>query len=107
MEINSVELKERINNGEKIIIDFWAPWCGPCKVMKPIFERVAKSVNDSNEGVKLYTMNADENKQMLVDLNIRSIPTIKSFSNGKEVSSHSGVMMDGGLNELVNKLKNG
>ena len=52
MEISSVDLQQKINNGEKIIVEFWADWCGPCKMMKPIFERVA-STNTSE--VQMYT----------------------------------------------------
>jgi len=43
MEISSVELQQKINAGEKLVVEFWAEWCGPCKMMKPIFERVASS----------------------------------------------------------------
>ena len=42
MEITTEELKQKIENGEKLVVDFWAPWCGPCKIMKPIFEKVSQ-----------------------------------------------------------------
>ena len=56
MEISGIDLKEKIKNGEKLIVEFWAEWCGPCKMMKPIFERVASN-NDTE--VQMYTMDID------------------------------------------------
>ena len=44
MEINSVELQKKIQNGEKVVVDFWAKWCGPCKVLKPTFEKVSQNI---------------------------------------------------------------
>ena len=82
MEITSVELQEKINSGKKVIVEFWAEWCGPCKMMKPLFERVA-SQNTSN--VEMYTMNVDLNKEIGASLGIRSIPTIKVFQKSKNL----------------------
>ena len=59
MEITSVELKEKINKGEKLIIEFWAEWCGPCRMMKPIFERIS---TENTSDVQMYTMNVDLNR---------------------------------------------
>ena len=49
MEISGIDLKEKIKNGEKLIVEFWAEWCGPCKVMKPIFERVSNSNENDDD----------------------------------------------------------
>ena len=67
MEISSVDLQQKINNGEKLIVEFWADWCGPCKMMKPIFERVA-SQNTSE--VQMYTLNIDNNREVAMSLGI-------------------------------------
>ena len=87
MEINSVELQQKIKNGEKVIVEFWAEWCGPCKMMKPIFEKVASS-NQSD--VKMYTLNIDNNHEIAVSLGVRSIPTIKMFNSGQVVQTKVG-----------------
>jgi thioredoxin 1 len=101
MEITNSELKEKLNNGEKVIVEFWAEWCGPCKMMKPIFERVASN-NDTE--VQMYTMDIDQNRDYAQTLGIRSIPTIKSF-NGSEVTNTSvGVVSEQSIKEMVTLL---
>jgi thioredoxin 1 len=107
MEITQELLTEKINNGEKLIIDFYAPWCGPCRMMKPTFERVAEGVNSTDAGVKMYTLNVDENMELAATLGIRGIPTIKVFNEGKEVNSKSGLLLETQITELVYTLING
>ena len=104
MEITSVELQEKINSGKKVIVEFWAEWCGPCKMMKPIFERVA-SQNTSD--VEMYTMNVDFNKEVGASLGIRSIPTIKVFQNGDIIDTKVGMMNEGQINGILTELING
>jgi thioredoxin 1 len=101
MEITSIELQEKINNGEKIIVDFHGLWCGPCKMMKPIFEKVA---NDNDTEVQLYTMDVDLNTEMAVSLGIRSIPVIKIFDDGQLVDSKLGVLNETQIKELISNL---
>ncbi len=104
MEISSVELQQKINNGDKMIVEFWAEWCGPCKMMKPIFEKVA-STNESE--VKMYTLNIDNNREVALSLGIRSIPTVKMFNSGSVVETKVGIMNEGQIKELVTELING
>ena len=104
MEISSVDLQQKINNGEKLIVEFWAEWCGPCKMMKPIFERVA---NTNTSEVQMYTMNIDNNREVAVTLGIRSIPTIKIFNSGQIVQTQVGVLNENQINGLVTELING
>jgi thioredoxin 1 len=104
MEINSVELQQKINKGEKLMVEFWAEWCGPCKVMKPIFEKVASS-NQSD--VQMYTLNIDNNREVAVSLGIRSIPTVKMFDAGQAVQTKVGLLSENQINELVKELING
>jgi thioredoxin 1 len=101
MEISGKELQEKINNGEKIIVEFWAEWCGPCRVMKPVFERV-ESNNDTV--VQMYTMDIDQNRDYAQTLGIRSIPTIKLFSNGNVTDTVVGVIGEERIKSLVNNL---
>ncbi len=107
MEISSAELQEKINKGEKLVVDFWAEWCGPCRMQKPIFEQVSKSAIENNSEVSYYTFNVESDKTFASSLGIRSIPTIKSFSNGGEVTTKVGVMDESQLKSLENILING
>lgn len=104
MEITSIELKEKIKNGEKVIVDFWATFCGPCKMMKPIFETVGNQVKENGSTVQLYTMDIDNNRDFVIELGLRSVPTIKGFSNGKEVFSEVGAKPHAAILEMVNRL---
>ena len=107
MEITQELLQEKINNGEKLIVDFWAPWCRPCGVMKPVFEKVSEEYRNENSEVQLFTLNVEENKEFASQLGIRSIPTVKSFSDGKEVYSQPGMQMEGQIKQLVTNLIDG
>jgi thioredoxin 1 len=99
MEITALELQEKINKGEKIIIEFWATWCGPCKMMKPVFERVASSNTSSTQ---MYTMNIEENKDFAIQMGIRSIPTVKVFNNGELTDTKVGVLNESQIKSLIN-----
>ena len=104
MEITSTELKERINNGEKLIVDFWAPWCGPCKIMKPMFDAASKELQEQNSNVKLYTFNIEDDRDFVSELGLRSVPTIKAFSDGKEVFTEVGLKQKNAIMEMTNRL---
>jgi thioredoxin 1 len=101
MEITAKELQEKINNGDKIIVDFHGLWCGPCKMMMPVFERVAQN-NDTD--VQLYTMDIDKNREFVSSLGIRSIPTIKIFDGGEVKDTKVGVIAEQSIKELVSNL---
>lgn len=102
MEITSKELQAKIEAGESIIVDFWATFCPPCKVYKPIFEKVAESTD-----IQMYTMAVDskENESYAVSLGIRAVPTTKSFKAGGEVFSKSGLISEGELKGIVENVK--
>ena len=104
MEISSIELREKINNGEKVIVDFHATWCGPCKMMKPTFERLT---NENTTEVGMFTMDVDANRELAMELGIRSVPTIKVFDGKNVVSTKVGVLSEGQIKELVTDLING
>ena len=101
MEITGNELQEKINNGEKVIVEFWGTWCGPCIMMKPTFEKVA---NENTSDVQMYTMDIDENKDFVLSIGIRSIPTIKTFNNNELVETKVGVLNEGQIKDLVENL---
>lgn len=103
MEITSELLKEKINNGEKLLIDFYTRWCGPCKIMKPTFEKISEEIKNSGSDVQMYTMDVELNQEFARELGIRSIPTIKGFSNGNEIISEAGLKQEGIILEMVDK----
>ena len=104
MEITTQELKEKIENGDKFLIDFYGQWCGPCKVMKPWFEKVAKEMNEKN-GVKLYTYDIDKDKEFVInEIGIRSVPTIKGFANGEEVYHSTGVLREEQIKSVASQI---
>jgi thioredoxin 1 len=98
MNITKEELQNKINGGETVIVDFWAPFCGPCIAMKPKFEKIAQSAK-----VEMYTMDVMDNQEFASSLGIRAIPTIKVFSNGNVVESHTGSLTEGALLEMSKK----
>jgi thioredoxin len=104
MEINSVDLQQKINKGEKVIVEFWAEWCGPCRMMKPIFEKVS---TENTSEVQMYTLNIDHNREIAVALGIRSIPTVKVFNSGQIIETKVGLLNEGQINEMVKELING
>lgn len=107
MEITSEELKQKIENGEKIIVDFHAKWCSPCGMMKPIFEKIAEQYRNEGSPVQLYTMDVEHNRDIAVKYGVRAVPTIKVFNNGDVVDSKTGVQMEGQIKDLATNLLNG
>lgn len=104
MEISSVELQEKINKGEKIILKLGATWCGPCKMLKPIFEKVT---NENTTDVQMYTLDVDLNREIAISLGVRSVPTIKLFIAGEVIDTKVGVQSEAQLNDMINTLING
>jgi len=101
LELTNTTFDEVIVNSElPVIVDFWAPWCGPCKMMAPNFERAAQ-----NFPLKaLFSKVNTENEQNLgARFNIRSIPTIIVFKDGREVERVSGALDVNALNSLASK----
>ena len=101
MEITAKELQEKIDNGEKLIVKFGGTWCGPCRMMKPVFEKVSQN-NDSD--VQMHTVDIDENRDFAIKYGIRSIPTIKVFNGGEVKETKVGVLTEQGIKELVSNL---
>jgi thioredoxin 1 len=104
MEISSIELQKKINNGEKIILKLGATWCGPCKMLNPIFEKVSK---ENTTEVQMYAMDVDLNREIAMSLGVRSVPTIKVFDGGNVINTKVGVLYEEQIKELVQELTNG
>ena len=95
-QLTTEQLKEKMQNGENFVLDLYATWCGPCKIMLSNLEKVNESLIKESTGeskYKIYKYDIDTDKEFVVsELGIRSIPTIKIFKEGKEVFSRPGVM---------------
>ncbi len=89
---------EVINSDKPVLIDFWASWCGPCKMMSPIFEEVAEEVED----VKFGKVNVDEESEIAEKYSVMSIPTLVLIKGGKEVLRSVGVKPK---REILNMIK--
>ncbi len=77
-----------------VLVDFWAPWCAPCRAIAPIIDELSKELGGK---VKMVKMNVDENSDVPMKLGIRSIPTLKLFVNGSEVNQ----MVGGASKEVI------
>lgn len=95
-ELDLQSLMKEIENG-KAIVDFWAPWCGPCKMFGPTFESVSKDTKD----VKFFKVNVEENPEAASQLGINSIPCVVSFKDGEEVNRFNGVKSEDALKETI------
>ena len=83
------------------IVDFWAPWCGPCKQLTPVLEKVIESKKGK---VILAKINVDENQGIAAQLNVRSIPTVYGFVDGKPIDAFQGAQPESKIEEMVKKL---
>ena len=93
---------EVLNFSAPVLVDFWASWCGPCRVQGPIVEELAKDMKDKT--VKIGKLNVDENSNTAQQFNIMSIPTLIIFKGGKVVESMVGVQSKESLTEKINAL---
>ena len=81
LELNSTNFDSTVAEGVTLV-DFWAPWCGPCRMVAPVIEELAEEMGDK---VKVCKVNTDENQDIAVKHGIRSIPTIMFFKDGQQV----------------------
>jgi putative thioredoxin len=84
-----------------VLVDFWAPWCGPCKQLTPILEKL---VNKKNGKIILAKINVDENQGIAGQLNIQSIPTVYGFVDGKPIDAFQGAQPESKIEAMINKL---
>jgi len=104
MEINFTDQNfeiEVLKSEKPVLVDFWAPWCGPCQVMGPIIEELAKEVEGK---IKIGKMNVDENPKIAEEYAIMSIPSLKVFKGGKVVKEFVGLQAKESLKGELEKI---
>ncbi|MGE5795079.1 MAG: thioredoxin TrxC [Bacteroidota bacterium] len=99
VELNAAALERQVSSSDlPVVVDFWAPWCGPCKMMAPHFERAARELAPE---VILAKLNTEEEQSAAAKYDIRSIPTLIAFKGGREVGRQSGAMDSANLTRWV------
>lgn len=93
--------EKETNKPNLVVVDFFATWCGPCRILGPILENVAGEVKD----VDIYKVDVDENEKIARNFGIMSIPTIVLIKDGKEVARNVGLMNYDNLLEFINQHK--
>ena len=104
MDITATDFEREVIEGSKqqlVLVDFWAPWCGPCRALTPVLEKVSA---EYGERVKLVKINSDENSEISTAFGIRSIPNVIAFRDGKAVSQFLGALPEGQVRAFVEKL---
>ncbi len=103
IDVNETEFNDKVveaSENKLIVVDFWAPWCGPCKQLTPILEKI---ISKSGDKITLVKINIDENQQIAAQLRIQSIPTVYAFKNKQIVNAFQGVIPEGQIVEFIEK----
>jgi putative thioredoxin len=102
-DVSEGDFEEKVLNASKsslILVDFWAPWCGPCKQLTPVLEKI---INNAKGKVKLVKINIDENQQISGQLRIQSIPAVFAFKDGAPIDAFQGVIPENKIIEFIEK----
>ena len=98
-EINDDDFEKEVTSSQQpVLIDFWAEWCGPCKMLTPVIDQLSEEMKDK---VRIVKMNIDKNPKIPSTLGVRSIPTLMIFKNGKQVSLKVGTHPKNRLEEWI------
>ena len=99
-QINQTEFEQIRNSEELMVVDFFATWCGPCKMLAPVLDELSNEIND----VKFVKIDTDENMDLAMEFNITTIPTLVFMKNGIEIDRKVGFIPKNSLKEdILNK----
>src|SRR6476620_12746783 len=101
VELTKENFEQVITSNATVVVDYWAPWCGPCRGFAPVFERVA----EQNSDVVFAKVNTDDEQEIAAHFQIRSIPTLMVFRDQIIVFSQPGALPQGPFEEVVSKAK--
>ena len=101
IELTNKNFDETINGGKTVIIDFWAPWCGPCRGFAPVFEKAS----DAHPDVVFAKVNSDEQQELAGAFNIRSIPTLMVFREKVVLFQQAGALPGQALDQVLTQAK--
>ena len=103
IDVDEADFNKKIieaSESKLIIVDFWAPWCGPCRMVAPIVEEIAKEFEGQ---IKVFKLNTDENPNVASQYGIRSIPTLMVFKGGQKVDTVVGAVPKATLSGTISK----
>ena len=101
VELTKENFEQVVTGNPMVIVDYWAPWCGPCRGFAPVFEKVA----EANPDVVFAKVNTDEEQEIAAHFQIRSIPTLMVFKDQIIVFSQPGALPQGAFEQVVDKTK--
>lgn len=99
VDLDSTNFEQMVSSGTPTLVDFWAEWCGPCRVMQPIFTRMARKFKK----IRFARLNIDQNQEIATRLGIQSIPIFIMFKDGNPVDKVIGAVGEPGINLIAQK----
>jgi thioredoxin 1 len=102
IQLDQKNFKETIENNKKILMDFYADWCGPCQTLLPTIHKLAEEFEGE---IIIKKVNVDQNAELAAQFGVRSIPTLVYLSEGKEVNRQVGLVVESDLRTNINQLK--